>query len=417
MQAVIGAAGGSTRFYPLSNGIHKSMVRLLGKPILEYTIEGLKKIGIKDLIIISGPTESVKSYFGNGKSFGVSIKYVIQPEPIGAGNGILLAKDFILGDFIFVNPTHIDIEYFAKKLIDSKSANDGGILLVRQKENTWDNGVVKVKNGKVEDLIEKPAKGKEPSKFCVIGIYLFPSDFLNELETTPFEHYQLEKAISSFAKKKVVKIVETKEETVTLKYPWDLLSMKNYLLKTIKRSISKKAKIAESAEILGEVVVEDNAEISNGAKIKGPCYIGKNSFIGDNVILRNGVDIEDNVVVGANMEIKNTIIMASSKVHSGFIGDSILGENSRVGAQFCTANVRLDRTSVKVVVKGKEVDSRLKSLGIMTGRNVKIGVKSSTMPGILIGENAIIGPSTTVLSNVDDNAKYYSKFQGVVVKK
>ena len=87
-------------------------------------------------------------------------------------------------------------------------------------------------NGKLLDLVEKPEKGKEPSKFCLIGVYLFSKDFLIKLEETPCEHYQLESAISAFAKTNYIKTVETDNDTVTLKYPWDLLGVKDFLLKS-----------------------------------------------------------------------------------------------------------------------------------------------------------------------------------------
>lgn len=417
MQAVILAAGESSRFYPLASGIHKSMIKICGKPILEYAINGLKKSGIRDLIIIIGPSSLIQSYFGDGKKFGVSIKYVVQSKPLGMGNALLLAEKDIKGDFLLLNASHVDIEIFAKKIIDAKSKENKTLILVKEKENTWDYGVVKISGDRLEELIEKPKKGEEPSRLCVVGIYYFPREFLSELKKTPQEHYQLETAISSFAKKNYVKVLTAKEETITLKYSWDLLALKNFLVKSIKKTIGKNVSIAKSAEIIGEVVIEDGVKILEGAKIKGPCYIGKNAYVGNHAILRNGVDLGENSVIGAYMEIKNSIVMSDSKTHSGFIGDSIISENCRIGAQFCTANVRLDRTSVKANVSGKTIDTGLKFFGTILGRNIRIGVKSSTMPGIIIGDNAIIGPSTVVSKNVDPNTKYYSKFQEIITKK
>lgn len=417
MQAVILAAGQSSRFYPLANGMHKSMFKLCGKPILEHTILALEKAGIKNLILIVDSKETIKSYFSDGKKLNVSITYVVQQKPLGAGNGLVLAKEHIKGDFLLLNGSHVDINDFVEKLLRSKLNSDKAVLLVKEKKETWNNGVIKIKGDQVEDLVEKPKKGEEPSKLCVVGIYLFSKGFLDELKNTPYEHYQLERAIASFAKKHFVRAIEIHDETVSLKYPWDLLSLKNYLFKTIKKSVSKGVKIAKSAEIIGEVVIEDNAIIAEGAKIKGPCFIGKNAYIGNHAVLRNGVDIGENAVIGAYMEVKNSIIMASSKTHSGFIGDSIIGENCRIGAQFCTANVRLDRTAIKVNVNGQIVETGRKFLGAVSGKNVHIGVKSSTMPGVLLGQNCVIGPSTVVTQNIEENTKYYSKFQGIVIKK
>lgn len=417
MQAIILAAGPSSRFYPFSSMGHKSMVKIIGKPILQYTLEGLKKIGIKDIVLVVSPDSKIKDYFKDGKDFGLSLSYVVQKEPNGAGQGILLTKHLIKKDFLLLNASHVDIEKFAPLLIGAKTKDIDSLLVVQERPETWNYGVVKVEGLKIVDLVEKPKKGQEPSKFCVLGIYLFSKDFLRELENTPYEHYQLEKAISRYAKTKNIQALETNEKSVTLKFPWNLLPLKDFLFKEIKRSISSEAKVEQSAEIIGDVIIEEGAIISNGAKIKGPCFIGKNVFIGDNVVLRGGVDVEEQSVIGANMELKNTLIMEGSKTHSGFIGDSVIGANCRIGTQFCTANVRLDRGSVQCTVKGEPVDTGMKFFGTIIGNNVKIGVKSSTMPGVIIGNNAIIGPSTTVLKNVEEDTRYYSKFQEIVSKK
>lgn len=416
MQAVILAAGRSSRFYPYNYFSHKSLVKILGKPIIVPTIESVKKSGIKDIILIVSKDSEIKKILGNGRNFGVSIQYVVQKEPTGGGNGLLLAEKVIKGDFFLLNVSHVDFWEFKDLIIAKKTKNEKTILLAGREKNLQKYGVLKVDKDRVIDLVEKPKKGEEPSSLRLIGIYLFTKDFLKTLRQTPDEHYRLEKAISGFSKNHAVKFAETKNEVPSLKYSWDPLGIKNYLFKTIKKSIGKNVKIAKSAEIIGNVIIEDGAVIMEGSKIKGPCFIGKNTIIGNNAILRGNVDVEENCVIGAYMEVKNSLVMSGTKVHSGFIGDSVIGEDCRIGANFSTANVRLDRKSVKVVVNDKEVDSGLKNLGTIIGRNVKVGIRTSTMPGVLIGENAIIGPSTVVLQNVPEDSRYYTKFKEVVIK-
>ncbi len=416
MKAVILAAGQSSRLYPFTKDKHKSMIRIMGKPLLEYTIEGLKRNGIKDLVIVVGKDSSVEKYFSNGKKYGVSIVYVMQPEPLGMGNALSLARGHIGGDFLLLHSYHFDAADFIKDLIKVQSNTSKISLLAKKREDTFSQGVLLIDGDRVLDVVEKPAEGKEPSKLCIVGAYLISKDFLNELQNTPVEQYQFEIALSSFAKKNIVKFVEVKSDTISLKFPWDLIHVKNYLLKNIKRSVSKKAVVAKSAEIIGEVIIKEGATIMEGVRIKGPCYIGKNSIVGNNTLLRDGVCIEDNCTIGAFMEMKNTLVMKDSKTHSGFIGDSVIGENVRIGAQFSTGNVRLDRKTVSVVVKEEKIDSRIKSLGTMIGNNARVGVKSSTMPGVIIGNNCVIGPSTVVLNNVPDGTKYYTKFAEIVNK-
>ncbi|MCL6096486.1 MAG: NDP-sugar synthase [Patescibacteria group bacterium] len=416
MQAVILAAGQSSRLYPFAKDKHKSMIRIMGKPLLEYTIEGLVKNGVNDLILVVGKNSEIESYFSDGHKFGADIKYVLQEEPLGMGNAILSARKHIDDDFLLLHSYHFDAVDFIKDLIKAQSNKSRITLLAKEREDTFSQGVLRVDKDRVLDVVEKPVKGKEPSKLCVVGMYLISKDFLNELQNTPVEEYQFEIALSAFAKKNIVKFIKIKSDTVSLKFPWDLIQVKNYLLKNIKTSISKNAVIAKSAEIIGQVVIDEGATVMEGVRIKGPCYVGKNATIGNNTLLRDGACIEEDCTVGAFMEMKNTLFMRGSKTHSGFIGDSVIGENVRIGAQFSTGNVRLDRKTVSVVVKREKIDSRIKSLGVMIGNNVRVGVKSSTMPGVIIGENSIIGPSTVVLNNVPEGTRYYTKFAEIVNK-
>jgi bifunctional UDP-N-acetylglucosamine pyrophosphorylase/glucosamine-1-phosphate N-acetyltransferase len=415
MQAILLAAGESSRMHPLSSGTHKSMLKLLGKPLLEYTLEKLRSKNITDVIIVVGKNNDIETYFGDGQKFGVSITYVLQEKPEGAGSAVLLSKKYINGDFLLLNSYHVEIDKFIDKLLLAKTPENEGVLLVKQKEDVWNYGVIEVDGQKVKGITEKPEKGKNSSGLCIVGIYLLSLPFINTLEKTPLKHYQLEEALDNFAKERNVYFVETNEETVALKYPWDLLSVKNYLLRNIRKHIGK-ATIASSAQLIGEVVVEDGATITENAVIKGPCYIGKNAFVGTNSILRDGVDLEENSVVGANMEVKNTLISENSKTHSGYIGDSLVGKNCRIGAGFNSANVRLDRGNVTSVVKGEKTDTGLKSFGVVIGDNTHVGIKSSTMPGVIIGENVTVGSGTMIMNNIADGVKYYTKFQEIVTK-
>ncbi|MGA2967658.1 MAG: bifunctional sugar-1-phosphate nucleotidylyltransferase/acetyltransferase [Candidatus Levyibacteriota bacterium] len=415
MQAILLAAGESSRMYPFSNGMHKSMIKLLGKPLLEHTLEKLKNKNLTDIIIVVGKNNNIESYFGDGKKFGLSIQYVLQEKPEGAGRAVSLCKSRLKGDFLLLNSYHVDIDRFIDKLLAAKTRETDGVLLVKQKEDVWNYGVIEAGGQKVKSIVEKPKKSENLSNLCIVGVYLLSQSFIDTLEKTPLKHYQLEEALDNFVKEHNIYFVETNEETIVLKYPWDLLSVKNYLLANLKKHVGNTS-IASTAQLMGEVFIEDGVKIMENAVIKGPCYIGKNAFVGTNSILRDGVDLEENSVAGANMEVKNTLISEGSKTHSGYIGDSLVGKDCRIGAGFNSANVRLDRETVKVIVKGKKTDTGLKSFGVVMGNNTRIGIKSSTMPGVIIGANVTVGSGTMVMNNIADGVRYYTKFQEVVTK-
>ncbi len=393
MQAVILTAGQSSRLRPYSDGRHKSFVSMLGKPLIVHTIEAIKRAGITDVIVITDNEEQARSYLG----IDVTLRYVVQKEALGMGNALLQAESLLADSFFVTAGYHVDGDVLIKKLLEKKSKNT--TLFLKKRSDYWKHGVVTVDKEKVLSVSEKPAADQNNEKLCIVGCYLLSKDFIQTLKNTPQSHYHLETALDTYAKKKTVSYVVFDGNTVSLKYPWDLLDVKDYLLK----------KMSNQAQIIG-----DNVKIFEGAKIMGPCYIGKNAVIGTNAILRNGTVIENNCVVGANMEIKNSILMSGTTTHSGFIGDSVIGENCKIAAQFTTANVRLDRKNIKTTVKDEVIDTNKRSLGVFMGSKVMAGINCSVMPGIIVGNNVVIGPSTTVNKNIPSNVKYYTKFEEII---
>jgi N-acetylglucosamine-1-phosphate uridyltransferase (contains nucleotidyltransferase and I-patch acetyltransferase domains) len=101
--------------------------------------------------------------------------------------------------------------------------------------------------------------------------------------------------------------------------------------------------------------------------------------------------------------------MDNTHIHSGFIGDSVIGKDCRIGAAFITGNRRIDRKTIKITVKSEEYDTGLTHLGVVMGNNVKTGINTSIMPGTIIGNNSIIGSNTEVNGKIESNKLVYSK--------
>ncbi len=424
MQVVILAAGESTRFWPFNN-THKSLLKIMGKPIIFYTVKGLIDEGINDIIIIQGPNRDIERQLNNYPEYSKHIKYVLQNEPKGMGNALIQAKELLVGQFLLILAERVDCGEIFRKLSPKINASRSKTILVGAKTDTpYLFGILKLEKNRVVEIVEKPRKGEEQSNIKALGVYVLTQAFFDIYSETKKHQYDFEEALSVYMKKYHVEVMLWDRQTPSLKYPWHLFDMRKYLFNKYSRKIIEETKaigkhtnIAKSAEIIGAVIIGDNVCVMEKAVIKGPCYIGDNVFIGNNVIIRSGVDIEANCIVGANMEIKNSILMEDSTTHSGFIGDSIIGKNCKIAAGFYNANVRLDRTSVKVIVKEEKIDTGLTSLGAMIGDNSNIGIRVSTMPGVIIGRNVTVGAGTTIMSNISDGVTYYTKFQEIISKK
>ncbi|HLD01573.1 MAG TPA: bifunctional sugar-1-phosphate nucleotidylyltransferase/acetyltransferase [Patescibacteria group bacterium] len=415
MQAVILAAGKSSRFYPFTDIEHKSLVSLCGKPIIVHTLFSLEKAGITNVVIIDGSTGVVEKTIGDGSAFRMKITYVIQPSPEGMGDALLHAEKFLHDEFFVLNAHHVDFSEFSTLLQNSKTDAKNVVLLAKKETAAGKYAsVVFGDDSLLLSIEEKPSENKTGQR--IIGIYLLNKAFLDVLKSVPKEHYNFEKALEQYAGRRTANVVSTGNHSVTLKYPWDLFSIAEYLLLNIPSSISSSATIAESAEILGKVIVEDGAVVMEGARIKGPAYIGKHVRVGTNAFIRDNTMLEEDVVIGANMEVKHSIILQKTTTHSGFIGDSIIGSNNKIAAGFITANVRLDRASIHVEFNGDKKDTGWKHFGTVIGNNVHLGIRVSTMPGVVIGNDSVVGPATTILKNVAPQTKLYTKQQETVEK-
>jgi bifunctional UDP-N-acetylglucosamine pyrophosphorylase/glucosamine-1-phosphate N-acetyltransferase len=120
----------------------------------------------------------------------------------------------------------------------------------------------------------------------------------------------------------------------------------------------------------------------SGTYIKGNVIIGENCLIGPNCYLRGNTSIGNGCHIGQAVEIKNSIIMDNAKVpHLSYIGDSVIGKNSNLGAGTITANLKHDNENVRSVVKGKIVDTGRRKLGTIIADDVHTGINTTIYPG------------------------------------
>jgi len=412
-QAVILAAGESSRFWPL-NEKHKSLIKIMGKPLIWYTIDGLVKSGVNEIIIVESQSLAEKE-LANYQFPKCRIVYADQAEAKGMGNALLSARSLIKGNFLVLNAEMAECSEIFDQLISKLKESKAKAVLAGQKTKTPELfGIARFNEDKITEIIEKPKLSEAPSDIKVSGIYLLPEDFLQTLEKVEQETYSFEKALSLYMKTNDVRlfILKDKEEDIPfLKYPWHLFNIEKYLFdKCLKSKIEKSAQIAKNVVIKGNVYIGENARIFENTTINGPCYIGANSIIGNNSLVRDYSNLENNVLMGAFAEVTRTIFQQGVNVHSGYFGDSIFGEKCLVGAGTITANVRIDRGEIKVK---PDIVTGLKSLGAIIGNNTKIGINCSLMPGVLIGADCFIGPSSVVSENLEDKTKFFTEFKGI----
>jgi len=416
-QAVILAAGDSSRFWPL-NKKHKSLIKIMGRPLIWYVVDGIIKAGINEIIIVQKKEMMIEQELNRYEFPKCKISYVIQTEAKGMGNALFQAKDFIKDNFLVLNADMVECAGVFSQLIKKMETSKAKAVLAGQKTSLPELfGIARLEGDKITEIIEKPKREEAPSDIKMSGAYLLSKDFFDVYEKVEKGMYDFETALSLYMKNNDVRVavLEEKEEEIPfLKYSWHLFSIKKYLFdKLLESKIEKSAKVSKNVIIEGKVYIGENTKIFEGAVIKGPCYIGDNCVIGNNSIVRDYTNLENNCLVGALSEVARSIFQEGATCHSGYFGDSVIGKDTKIGAGTITANVRLDRGEIKSVVKGEKIGTGLDSLGVIIGENTKIGINCSLMPGVLIGSNCNIGPNSVVFKNIEDNTNFYTEFKGV----
>lgn len=208
------------------------------------------------------------------------------------------------------------------------------------------------------------------------------------------------------------------EETIAAKlfegaeYPWELLPKISGFILELGKSLpadryeqiqenvwaAKSAKIAQSACINGPAIIDEEAEIRHCAFIRGNAIVGKGA------------------VVGNSTELKNVILFNKVQVpHYNYVGDSILGFKSHMGAGSITSNVKSDKTLVVVKDGEEKIETGLKKFGAMLGDHVEVGCNSVLNPGTVIGRNTNVYPTSMVRGCIPSGSIY--KKRGEIAEK
>ncbi|WP_297438815.1 bifunctional sugar-1-phosphate nucleotidylyltransferase/acetyltransferase [Thermococcus sp.] len=402
MKGVILAAGRGERLRPLTDDRPKVVLKVANRPVVEYVLENLDPFVDEFVMVVRYEKEKLVETLGdefNGKP----ITYVEQLPGNGTAKAIESAEGHV-GDenFIVVNgDIYFEIEAIKELISVFRRENADVALVLKHFDDLSHFGEVNVEGDLVKGVKEKP--GKVPG-YANLGIYAFrPAvfEFIKRTGLSERGEYEITDTLNLMigAGRKVVHALYGGYWN-DIGRPWDLLGLNEYLLKN-KLEHRVMGTVEEGVTIVPPVEIGEGTVVRSGAYIVGPVKIGRNSKIGPNCFIRPYTSIGDNCHVGNAVEVKNSIIMDGSNApHLNYVGDSIVGENTNLGAGTITANLRHDRGNIRVEVKGRLEDSGRHKLGAIIGHGVKVGINVTIYPGRKIGSGSFIGPGVIVDENV-----------------
>ena len=187
--------------------------------------------------------------------------------------------------------------------------------------------------------------------------------------------------------------------------PWDILdSIKDFIY-----NVGPQLDPARYDHPADGIWIAKNASVAPTAFIGSPCIIDEEAEIRHCAFIRGSAIVGKGAVVGNSCELKNCILFDKVQVpHFNYVGDSILGYKSHMGAGAVTSNVKSDKTPVAVKAKDETIDTGRKKFGAMLGDNVEVGCNSVLCPGTIIGRNSNIYPLSRVRGVVPPDSIYKS---------
>lgn len=195
-------------------------------------------------------------------------------------------------------------------------------------------------------------------------------------------------------------------------YPWEALPRIGAFIIEFGKRLP-----ADEYEKKGDNVwIAKSASVAPTASITGPCIIGKNAEIRHCAFIRGNAIVGEDAVVGNSTELKNVVLFNKVQVpHYNYVGDSILGYKSHMGAGSITSNVKSDKKNVIVKCGDEFIETGLKKFGAMLGDNVEVGCGSVLNPGTVVGRNTNIYPLSSVRGVISSDSIY--KKQGEIIEK
>ena len=195
-------------------------------------------------------------------------------------------------------------------------------------------------------------------------------------------------------------------------YPWQALDGIKELILTLGAGLSPE----EYDQPQPNVWVHKTATVAPTAHLGAPCIIGPETEVRHCAFIRGSALVGEHCVVGNSVELKNVILFDNVQTpHYNYVGDSILGYKSHMGAGSITSNVKSDKTLVVVKNGEEQIETGLKKFGAMLGDFVEVGCNSVLNPGTVIGRHTNIYPTSCVRGMVPENSIW--KTGGVVVHK
>ena len=378
--AVVLAAGEGRRLAPLTHRRPKPMLPVANRPLLEYVVSAIADAGVNRIVLVVGHRqERIRTHFGDGDDWDVSIEYVEQSTRLGTAHAVAQVEGVVDGPFLVLNGDRIVEPDLIRRTRDRLLETDGPVVSVTPSDRPSEYGVVELDGEHVVSIEEKP-RAVAASALINAGVYGFDPAIFDAIRETPQEAGELgiTTTLSAWVEADSISAVRYRGTWLDVSHLWDLLYVTAATIDGEHQPVSGASH--DRAAIADDVVLGDDVRIGPNATVGGATALGDNVTIGPNAVVSNAVVLPD------------AVIEAGAIVH-----DAIVGENAHVGA-----NVTLAGGPATVIVEN-EVHEEVEFGGVI-GDTAHVGGGVTVEPGTIVGDGAEIEDGACVHGRIETDA-------------
>ena len=371
LKAVIMAGGEGTRLRPITCSMPKPLVPIVGRPVIDYCLELLKKHEITDVVTtVYYLSDMIERHVGSGEKYGMSITHSKAPRPLGTAGSVRHARTGNSPVLIISGDTLTDCDISDAYEYHKSHGACATIVLKRVSAPTEYGVALLDNNGRITRFYEKPVQSEVFSDLANTGIYILEPSVLELIpENTSFD-FSMDLFPLLLERNMPVYGYEMQG------YWCDIGNIKQYM-QAQKDVLDRKTAFEIHAKNTNGIYTEDDVHISENAKISTPCYIGRGTEIGENARIESYSCIGRCVKVYENASIKRSVIMDGC----------VLRENSEIRGAIICPEASVDKFSA--VFEGSCI-----------GKNAKIGQSVSISGGAKVWPDKHISDNMGITENV-----------------
>ena len=367
------AGGEGSRLRPLTSGIPKPLVPVVGKPVMEHILRLLKHHGITDVVVtLQYLGSAIRDYFGDGSDFGVDITYVVEDSPLGTAGSVKNAQQFLDEPFIVISGDALTDIDLGKVMAFHREKDASATIVLTSVSNPLEYGVVITNpDGTINRFLEKPSWGEVFSDQVNTGIYVIEPAVLDMMPPATVVDW------SGDVFPKMLTSAVPLYGYLAPGYWCDIGNIQTYYQANWD-ALEGRVDVEIAGERRhGNVWMGENVEIGLGVRIEGPAYIGHDCKLKAGVFINGPVCVGNFSVIDQNTKISNSLIWTYSYI----------GESSRLRQAIVCRHATIKNNC-------------LLEEGAVIGDDVVVGEGTTIDAGVKIWPDKEIEPGSTVHESI-----------------